>query len=503
MELALQVVGLKMTGKLEDAKNVAMRIVGNASDSSGSSNTVSGSDMMQLSSFSLPTRDIRQLLLSHASDSTNFENLIVRFLSVLDTPLDRHSATSMSSALSHQTPSGQTLLHFACFLGYATLVNFLVLRGIDVDARDRNGLTALHFAVLGKTNQCARLLVEAGADMEIVNVLGRTAQEEASNDFFDEISFGSGRAESYAGDAEDDDENDEAQWADAEDDVSETASRAGRRCSDRRGPRLDTPEHDGPEPDADSTDDPPPPVSGQKKRIVDEKQAASLVDVIQRTVAQLHAQGIIPQLPLPHLPHLPGMPAVPWGALQIPVFPVFVPLPGWPSFLGEKRAGPKAAGDASKTPRGSDSGGTGAIKTAQDWMNTWMAVAVATATRQQNEEAPPPAYAPRFTPSQDRDRERQRSFTYPPLESHELASVPVPTTPVGLGTALRRVGYDDVPMTDQEVNAFGYQPTGARAQRLHKKSTFMKFLCRLRGADGNWICRGSHVDDFLASYTVV
>ncbi len=27
MELALQVVGLKMTGKIEDARNVAMRIV--------------------------------------------------------------------------------------------------------------------------------------------------------------------------------------------------------------------------------------------------------------------------------------------------------------------------------------------------------------------------------------------------------------------------------------------------------------------------------------------
>jgi hypothetical protein len=441
MELALQVVGLKMTGKLEDAKNVAMRIVGNASDTSGSSNTVNGSDMMQLSSFSLPTRDIRQLLLSHAGGSTNFENLIVRFLSVLE------------------------------------LVNFLVLRGIDVDARDRNGLTALHFAVLGKSNQCARLLVEAGADMEIVNVSGRTAQEEASDDFFDEISFGSGRAESYAGDAEDDDENDEAQWADAEDDVSETASRAGRRCSDRRGPKIDTPEHGRPEPDVDSADEPPPPVGGKKKRVVDEKQTASLVDVIQRTVAQLHAQGIIPnmpQLPLPHLPHLPGMPAVPWGALQIPVFPVFVPLPGWPSFLGEKRAGPEAAGDASKGTRGSDTGGSGAIK---DWMNTWMAVAVATATRQQNEEAPPPAYTPRFTVSQDRVREQQRSFTYPPLESHELASVPVPATPIGGGTALRRVGYDDVPMTDQEVNAFGYQPTGARAQRLQKKSTFMKLPC--------------------------
>jgi uncharacterized protein len=32
MELALQVVGLKMTGKLEDAKSIAMRIVGPANE---------------------------------------------------------------------------------------------------------------------------------------------------------------------------------------------------------------------------------------------------------------------------------------------------------------------------------------------------------------------------------------------------------------------------------------------------------------------------------------
>jgi hypothetical protein len=215
-----------------------------------------------------------------------------------------------------------------------------------------------------------------------------------------------------------------------------------------------------------------------KKRVANEQQAASFVDIIQRAVAQLHAQGIMPnmpQLPLPGLPHLPGMPAVPWGALpQIPVFPVFVPLPGWPSFLGEKRVDPE---DASKDQQANHSGGSGAIKTAQDWVNTWMTVAVATATRQQNEQAPPPAYTPR----EDRDGEA-RSFTYPPLESHEPALVAVPPTPVG-ERPLRRVGYDDVPVADQEVNAFGYQPTGARAQRLQKKSTFSAAVVHTQEVD--------------------
>ncbi|KAF9646567.1 ankyrin, partial [Thelephora ganbajun] len=60
---------------------------------------------------------------------------------------------------------GQTLLHLACFLDYSDLVSFLITRGIDMDARDRNGCTALHFAALNGSKECARLLLIAGADM--------------------------------------------------------------------------------------------------------------------------------------------------------------------------------------------------------------------------------------------------------------------------------------------------------------------------------------------------
>src|SRR4051794_40741299 len=88
MELALQVVGLKMTGKIEDARSVAVRIVGNTCDS-GSGTGVDSGNIMQLSSATTPstsfsTRDIRPLLLSRARDSPDFESLIVDFLSILD-----------------------------------------------------------------------------------------------------------------------------------------------------------------------------------------------------------------------------------------------------------------------------------------------------------------------------------------------------------------------------------------------------------------------------------
>ncbi|KAF8894093.1 hypothetical protein BD779DRAFT_1609675 [Infundibulicybe gibba] len=236
MELALQVVGLKMTGKIEDAKNVAMRIVGNAgNDNSESHNGGNTSNMMQVASLVSPARDLRSLLFVQA-------------------------------AISHSTPGGQTLLHLAAFLGFSSLVKFLTMRGVDLDARDRNGYTALHFAALSGSKECAQILLSEGADREIVNASGRTPEEIAPSDLFDGMA-------------------------------------ATPPIQDMKEEKFDT--------------------------TTDAKHTASIVEMIQRTLAQFPAaQGIIPnlpQLPLPQLPQLPGMPAVPW---------VFVPMmPGWPHSL--------------------------------------------------------------------------------------------------------------------------------------------------------------------------
>lgn len=71
-----------MTGKIEDTKNVAMRIVGNAGDRADSSNG-GGSSMMQ------------------------------------------HMSTAILG--------GQTLLHLAAFPGFTSLVRQLVGRGFDLE----------------------------------------------------------------------------------------------------------------------------------------------------------------------------------------------------------------------------------------------------------------------------------------------------------------------------------------------------------------------------------
>ncbi|KAG6920260.1 hypothetical protein DXG01_005029 [Tephrocybe rancida] len=478
MELALQVVGLKMTGKIEDAKNVAMRIVGGADNSD--SQHGNNSNMMQLAS-SISTRDLRPLLLSRAGDSENFESVLIDFLKVLDTPLDHRAPSSISTpkAISHATSSGQTLLHLSAFLGFSSLLSFLVKHGIDVDVRDRNGYTALHFAVFSKSEACVRILLDAGADREIVNALGKTPAECSTG------------MEELFGDAttEDETSDEEAQWGDAEEEsVTPIRLAPGRRAS-RRNLRhggtsgrntplltrsLDISRAATPPPSAPNT----PEKSGGDKIPdqdgVDAKQNAWFIEMIQRTLAQFPAaQGIIPTIPqlplpqLPHLPHLPGMPAVPWGALpQIPmVFPVYVPMmPGWPAFLG----GEQDVAKDGTIVEGTDAAkgvGAGAIRTAQElraiW-EKWFALAIATARQ---EDLPPPVYTPR-----EAKTEESATGTEVPqvVVAEGEASTSEATRPIP-STDIRPIGYKMASVPDQDINAYGYQPGAKQTQKLQKK----------------------------------
>jgi hypothetical protein len=501
MELALQVVGLKMTGKIEDAKNVAMRIVGGAPDGSDGQNSGNTSNMMQLASSITPTRDLRPQLLSRTGSNGNFESLIVDFLSVLDAPLDKQPPNSIptAQAISHATSSGQTLLHLAAFLGFSSLVTFLVKHGVDLDARDRNGYTALHFAVLSKSADCVRALLSAGADCEIVNAFGKTPVE-CTTDL----------AELFEGVSSDpdvsSDSDEEAEWGDAEEDGGSPVRRPLRKRPARRRNVISaksTPSHSrSPEISRVGTPLPDPSDSASRKddkkapvdvHDPDAKQAASFIEMIQRTLAQLPApQGIIPnmaQLPLPHLPlkdiGMPAIPAVPWAALpQIPVvFPVYVPMmPGWPAFFGgEHQAG--ATIDKDNGTEGALEGeaqagkrmGASAMRTAQEWRATWekwFALAVAMAKQ---EEMPPPMYTPREVDAKPLSPAPVLVEPIIQVVQEDIEPVAGPSTiPRSASTAeIRPVGYNMEPIPEQEVNAYGYQPSTKPAQKLQKKRVYL------------------------------
>ncbi|KAF9227355.1 hypothetical protein BS17DRAFT_747806 [Gyrodon lividus] len=477
MELALQVVGLKMTGKIEDAKNVALRIVGTTGTEESQPN--SGADnMMQVASSSYD--DIRPLLFLRSGERDNYEVAIVKFMSLIDLSVERQSNIPMKVAVSHATSSGQTLLHLAVFLKFASLTEFLITHDIDLDARDRNGYTALHCAVLAQSRECAKLLVDAGADLEIVNALGRTPQDISPADFFEGIIDYCLTSESDVSPADDDDG--ESRWGDVETDEDwgavivkrKRAPRVTRRRSNRRAhdcdkePGSETSHASQPQEAPTKAEDTQGPSVGDT---ADEKQAASFVDMIQRTLAQLHAApGIIPNMPQLPLPNLPEMPTVPWGALpQIPmVFPVFVPMSIWPSFLSDKRGGPR-----DEDPNNKDGGdarpiGYSAARTAQELRATWekwMTLAVATATLR-----PPPAEEapPMYTPRETQEETTVQQLVGSPSELQEAD--PESTTKLlnALDRPNRRVGYEVTSMPAQDVDAYGYVPVKAHTQKSKK-----------------------------------
>ncbi|KAJ7691281.1 hypothetical protein B0H17DRAFT_1063335 [Mycena rosella] len=472
MELALQVVGLKMTGKIEDAKNVAMRIVGNVGDGSDMQTDSTGgtTSMMQVTSAA---RTLRPLLLGQESEG--FEARIIKLLSILEAPVDLPSRTiSLERALSHPAPSGQTLLHLASFLGFDALVRFLVARDVDLDARDRNGYTSLHFAAIAGARACATILVQAGADHEIVNALGKTAQEVAiCEGLFDvdpdalDTPF---TETSGAGDDE------EAHWGDAEEDSDDSLQRnVPRRLVNRRTRRSAPSEKRTPRhviTPRSSTSSLAGPQDVPAKAMDEDKQAATLFAMIQRTLAQLPA----PQLRnLPGLPQLPEMPAVPWGALpQLPmVFPVLVP---WPAFLGgdAPHGEPPREGDDDAENKGI---GAASLRAAQDLRGTWEAwekwlqLAIAR-TAGQREETPPPMYTPRETSPEAKAAEPAGGVAV-------VEEVAVPTeAPQEVAPSSRHASYDGrpppPPLTEQEVNAYGYLP--AEIPRKHDRMLLFFWL---------------------------
>ena len=72
---------------------------------------------------------------------------------------------------------GSTALHCATWKGLQSMVEFLLSQGADVNARNQNdhwGTTALHAAAHANQPAIAELLIEAGADVNALDLNGKT-----------------------------------------------------------------------------------------------------------------------------------------------------------------------------------------------------------------------------------------------------------------------------------------------------------------------------------------
>jgi len=67
------------------------------------------------------------------------------------------------------TPAGglrEHPLHLAAICAHCAVIEVLIAHGAEIDARDLNGVTALHRAAYGDSQAAVRLLVQAGANIE-------------------------------------------------------------------------------------------------------------------------------------------------------------------------------------------------------------------------------------------------------------------------------------------------------------------------------------------------
>ena len=110
---------------------------------------------------------------SHFQGTLELEAAAIELLKLVD----RSAENDFTIAVLTPSDAGQTVLHLTASLGFARLLQELIVRGVSFDHRDFNGYTALHFSALYGHIECARLLVDGGADPDIINTNGHTALE--------------------------------------------------------------------------------------------------------------------------------------------------------------------------------------------------------------------------------------------------------------------------------------------------------------------------------------
>merc|ERR1712000_27081 len=72
---------------------------------------------------------------------------------------------------------GQTALHFVACEGHTEIASILIEAGCDLNVQDKEGETALHFAARDGHAEIASLLIEAGADLHLQDKDGKTPSD--------------------------------------------------------------------------------------------------------------------------------------------------------------------------------------------------------------------------------------------------------------------------------------------------------------------------------------
>lgn len=93
--------------------------------------------------------------------------------------IEKHLAAGIEVNL--RDSEGRTPLHWAVDRGHLNAAEILVNANADVNAQDNEGQTALHYAVLCEREDIAELLVKHHADLQMKDEDGNTARDLCSS----------------------------------------------------------------------------------------------------------------------------------------------------------------------------------------------------------------------------------------------------------------------------------------------------------------------------------
>lgn len=164
IELALQIVGLKMNGKLEDAKNIAKRIVGSDTSEGGSKMSPSQSNASEVQQESMEWYDNAHKAAEKLSRSDmSTEDILINFLALVDLP----NCPIIIPNWQLCNSQGQSLLHLATLRNYTKLVGFLITHGCKIDIKDNQGLTPLFFASMCGFRELINVFIECKSNWNL------------------------------------------------------------------------------------------------------------------------------------------------------------------------------------------------------------------------------------------------------------------------------------------------------------------------------------------------
>ncbi|KAJ3144270.1 SPT3 Dosage dependent suppressor of Ty-induced promoter mutations-like protein [Irineochytrium annulatum] len=180
MELALQVVGLRMTGKLEDARHVAMRIVTDTAKDESQEGS-SGATGVE---FNMARLFLELSAMGPAARASVEHFVLTALMSIEDSEDFPDFALDLDLAMKG---SHHTLLHLSCFAGMTTLAKYLIATGAELDARDVGGFTPLHYAIWAGEKGVTLELLRAGASPFLTSKQNVSAWSIAKKSGFPEI----------------------------------------------------------------------------------------------------------------------------------------------------------------------------------------------------------------------------------------------------------------------------------------------------------------------------